>query len=149
MAIYHLEHSYLNWKVIPRKKNYLYLCSFFNLFFLFLFGLSRIFQVHDMTINFSFAFFYSFFFEWSTPTSKLITSAAGWSYISTLCEELAKIFLPVWFFLHMCRRLWLQYIVQVMRWNGCFLLVCFLAKWPYNDYRFPCMYFRSDWLVVS
>ena len=39
------------------------LCSFhhfLNLFFLFLFRLDRIFQVHDMIINFSFCFFFSF-----------------------------------------------------------------------------------------
>ena len=66
MAIYHLERSYLNWRAILRKENYSYLCNFFIIFFqplfLFLFGLSRIFQVHDMTINFSFAFFLFIFF---------------------------------------------------------------------------------------
>ena len=28
MAIYHLDHSYLNWRAIPCKENDLYLCSF-------------------------------------------------------------------------------------------------------------------------
>ena len=64
MAIFHFEHSYLNWRAIPcRKKNDLCLCSFFIIFSTFclaswiLFRLNQIFQVHDMTINFSFIFF--------------------------------------------------------------------------------------------
>ena len=61
MAIYHLEHSYLNWRAILCKKNDLYLCGFssFSQHFFLLDSLdfhldsTRIFQVHDMTINFS------------------------------------------------------------------------------------------------
>ena len=49
MAIFHFKHSYLNWRV----------------FSWLLFRADRIFQVHDMTINFSFSF--SCFFDFSTP----------------------------------------------------------------------------------
>ena len=65
MAISHLKHSYLNWRANPcRRKDYSF--SFFNFVFWiwlswFSFGLNRIFQVHDMTINFSFVLFHSFF----------------------------------------------------------------------------------------
>ena len=67
LAIFHFKRNYLNWRVIPcRKKNDLYLCSFSSFsqhFFFaswFLFRLNRIFQVHDMTINFSFVLFFFF-----------------------------------------------------------------------------------------
>ena len=67
MVISHLKHSYLNWKVNPcRKKNGCSFSSFFNTFWLswFSFRLNRIFQVHDMKINFSVSC--SFFSDLST-----------------------------------------------------------------------------------
>ena len=66
MAIYHLEHSYLNWRVIPCKRRmicvYVAFSSFSQHFLAswFLFRNNQIFQVHDMTINFSFVLFFFF-----------------------------------------------------------------------------------------
>ena len=66
MAIFHFKHSYLDWKIIPcKRRNDLCFCSFSSFcqyFFFaswFLFRPDQNFQVHDMTINFSFIFFYS------------------------------------------------------------------------------------------
>ena len=67
MVIFHFKHSYLNWRAIPcKRRNDLCFCSFFvfstpSFFPWFSFRLSRIFQVHDMTINFSFVVFFCFF----------------------------------------------------------------------------------------
>ena len=67
MVISHLKHSHLNWRVIPckRKKKW-FVCIQFSSFFFnicllswFLFRPDRIFQVHDMTINFFSFFFYA------------------------------------------------------------------------------------------
>ena len=62
MAIFHLKHSYLNWRVNPCKRKRL---QFFIFFWIWLswfsFGLNRIIQVHDMTINFPFFFSFIFF----------------------------------------------------------------------------------------
>ena len=68
MAIFHFKHSYLNWRAIPcKRRNDLRFCGFFIIFSTFFsFRPSRIFQVHDMTINFSFALFFLFFFDLST-----------------------------------------------------------------------------------
>ena len=61
MAISHLEHSYLNWRANPSKRKRLQFFIFLIFFWIWLswfsFGLNRIFQVHDMIINFSFFFF--------------------------------------------------------------------------------------------
>ena len=66
MAIFYFKHSYLNWRVIPCRRRmicvFVAFSSFSQHFFSwFSFRLSRIFQVHDMTINFSFVFFLLFF----------------------------------------------------------------------------------------
>ena len=70
MIISHLKHSYLNWRANPcRRKMIAVFHHFFNTFFFwiwlswFSFGLNRIFQVHDMTINFSFCSFFLFSFS--------------------------------------------------------------------------------------
>ena len=61
MTIFHFKHSYLNWNTIPYRRRmicvYAIFHHFLNTFFWlldFFFRLNRIFQVHDMTINFSF-----------------------------------------------------------------------------------------------
>ena len=76
MAIYHLEHSYLNWRAIPCRRKMICVYAVFIIFSTFFFycpwlfwfsiRLKQIFQVHNMTINFSFVLFLCFFFEWST-----------------------------------------------------------------------------------
>ena len=64
MAISHLKHSYLNWRANPCRRKRLQFFDFFKFFWIWLcwfsFGLNRIFQVHDVTINFSFFFFFFF-----------------------------------------------------------------------------------------
>ena len=60
MVISHLKHSYLNWKMNPYRRKILQFFIFFSIFFCefgfswLSFGLNRMIQVHDMTINFSF-----------------------------------------------------------------------------------------------
>ena len=73
MVVFHLKHSYLNWRVISckRRTNCVYVIFFFQHFFEFcfldfLFKLNWISQVHDMTIKFLFLFFFSFLFLIST-----------------------------------------------------------------------------------
>ena len=67
MVIFHFKHNYLNWRVIPCKRRMICVYAAFSSFsqhFLaswFSFRLSRTFQVHDMTINFSFFFVFLFF----------------------------------------------------------------------------------------
>ena len=80
MAIFHLKHSHLNWRGTPcRKKKRLCLCNLFNIFWIWLFWFlrldsNRISQVHDMTIKFSFIFFYffrCFFYDLFVPSSDM------------------------------------------------------------------------------
>ena len=85
ITVFHLKHSYLNWRVIScrRRTNCIYaifFSTFFEFGFLdFLFELNRISQVHDMTIN--------FFYFFSTTcllrtTMHTIDGFIGWSTIS-------------------------------------------------------------------
>ena len=69
MAISHLKHGCLNWRAIPCREKMICVCAAFHHFFWirlswFSFRLNRIFQVHDMTINFLLFFF---FHDLSTP----------------------------------------------------------------------------------
>ena len=87
MTIFHFKHGYLNWRSIPcRRKMIVVFHHFFNKFFWiwlfwFSFGLNRIFQVHDMTINFSFFLFSSFvlMIRLLRATTHAIDDLSDWS----------------------------------------------------------------------
>ena len=88
MVIFHFKHGYLNWKAIPYGRNMICGFSFFSTFFFLIeFRLDRIFQVHDMTINFLFLLFIRFFLFLNGllwVTSHVIDGLPAWSISSQL-----------------------------------------------------------------
>ena len=87
MAIFHFKHSYLNWRVFPCRREMICVYAFFSAFFRFMFGLKRISQVHNMTINFSFSFIHSFFFFFFVnclfwATSHVVDGFPAWNISS-------------------------------------------------------------------
>ena len=99
MAISHLKHSYINWRVIPCKRKKWFVCMqffiIFSTFFLlswFLFRLNRIFQVHDMTWQ---SIFLLFFFlvlivcllRATTPTTDDLPSRNIFSHMRIVLKD--------------------------------------------------------------
>ena len=127
MAIFHFKHSYLNWRVISCRRRmicvYAAFHHFLNIFLAswFSFRLSRIFQVHDMTINFSFCScihsFFLFFFEWSTLGN---VACHGWSsclkHIFSYEDRFERVHLLVQKVVHIIcpkKRVWLRSVLFV------------------------------------
>ena len=132
MTIFHFKHSYLDWRAIPRKRrNDLCFCSFLT-FFLFSFRLSRIFQVHDMTINFLFCFFLFLVLMVCLlrATTHIIDGLPAWSissYIRTVLKGLT-----------FGSRLLVSFLSKGKIW-----LKSILEKWAISDQHAP--RYQSGW----
>ena len=124
MAIFHFKHSYLDWRTIRyKRKNDLCFCNFSSFSQLFLLldsclDSTWIFQVHDMTINFSFVIFFCFFHshDLSTPGND---ACHRWPFKLKHLFSVWGLFWKVGLLVHSClyhfcpkRELWLKSILE-------------------------------------
>ena len=118
MAIYHLEHSYLNWRAIPCGRKWFVFMQFFILFSTFFFcfldsclGLIEFYQVHDMTINFF--IFFMLMICLLRATMHILDGLPAWSISSHMRTRFERV--SLWFEVyHFCpkRGLWLKSVFE-------------------------------------
>ena len=123
MIISHLKHSYLNWRANPCKRKrlqYFFQKKIWIWLPWFSFGLNRIFQVHDMTINFSFCSFVLMIrLLWATTHA--INGLQNWSIISHVGIVLGRV--VFWFkVVHVISVQRKKYGSKVFLRNGQFLV---------------------------
>ena len=138
MAIFHLKHSYLNWKVIPCKREMIRVYAIFHHFFFAFFdlldshlGLLEFFTCMTWQSFFLFFFFHFFLTHLLQVTTRAIEGLSDWSITSQYGDSFGKMVFwsKIVYIISIQKRIMAQKMVS--KYHG--LGICVFGHWKGFD----------------